>query len=117
MQMIYGTYYHNGMLIHEDGELMLHQIEALPEIAYADDFEIVTSRHAAYEVTVQCALYENDYESIYAVYRNAIGSNPKSIEDFTFPDEAGVYLLNVEMSWRRGEENACYAHVFKIVKS
>jgi len=116
-QMLYRTYYENDQLINEDGGIMLHRTEELPEIAYADDFQIVLKgSYEACEITVQCALYENDYESILAVYRNAIGSSPKSVEDFTFPDEAGVYLLNVEMSWRQGEEAACYAQVFKIRK-
>ena len=114
-QMLYGTYYDRGQLIYEDAGIRLDKTETLPEIAYADDFRIVISEiDAVYEATVQCALYEHDEESIWAVCRNAIGSNPMSIENFTFPDEAGLYLLNVETSWRRGEEGACYAHVFKI---
>jgi len=114
VQLLYSaTYDKDWGLINADADILLDLVEQLPETPYADDFQIrLSGSYAAYEITVQCALYDHDDESIFALHRD----EPKSVEDFTFPDKAGVYLLNVEVSWRRGEECACYAHVFKIRK-
>ena len=111
---LFGTYYWHGQLITDDAEIRLDKVDELPEIQYADDFQIVINTPDQVTVrAVRCAPYKNDYESIWALHNR---DNSGSVDDFSFPDEPGLYLLSVETYWTNGEEDQCYANVFKIRK-
>ena len=83
-------------------------VELLPEIPYAKDFQVLLSeRCKVAEYTTRYTLYDDNLEQI---------SSGDGVDNFTFPEEAGLYFLSIDLTWRQDEKYNVCTHDFKIRK-
>jgi len=76
-------------------------------VSYADDFEIlIGGRYTAAQYTVSYTLYNDKLERV----------SSGDINDFVFPDKAGLYLLDVVTRWESGVQYSMTSHAFKLKK-
>jgi len=96
------------ILIYADGTFLPQEkaFETLAEIQYADDFQIKIDGKDAGRSTY--TFYNDKFQSV--------SLSGDEIENFSFPDEPGLYMLNIHTSWTHGEEYTVYAYAFKIRK-
>jgi len=64
----------------------------MPEIQYADDFQIIVHGEDARRIAY--TLYDENFELV--VYG---GSMLVNMRELTFPDEAGIYILGISVTW------------------
>lgn len=80
--------------------------ENLTEIQYANDFQIIIEGiYATSETILRYMLYNDKFECIF---------NDEKIENFTFPNDAGIYILKIEAIWEHDLEYSKTEHCFKI---
>jgi len=100
----------DGELLSVSGGAIMYEalFGTLAEISYADDFAIVREgRYITDEARVIYTFYNSNFERVISDH---------TIEEFSFPDETGVYLLILTAEWGRGGEFSRLAYIFKIRK-
>jgi len=89
-------------------------LEELPEIQYANDFQIITPKGrlaSNMSINYTFSIYNENAESIF---------DRENLENLSFPSEKGAYALIVWVSESRGNERnsswSAYSYAFKIKK-
>ena len=102
-----------GLLFSASGDFpnIPELFEALPEIEYADDFEIKIeiwqgTWGAGYSIN-RFTLYSEEFEQVFVADK---------VEELPFPDVTGLYLLEIEIVFNNSISRnwSAVAYVFKI---